>query len=74
MAHYKVEGHGHLYRDSDTNAVVNKNNTAYNEYIARRNSQSSDKDRIQDVEKELTELKSDIDEIKSLLKTFIQNK
>lgn len=60
----KVEGYTNLYRDEETGAIINTDSTGYDDYvrsIERR-----------DVEKrEIEKMKSDIDEIKSLLKDFL---
>lgn len=59
-----VKGHPNLYRDESSGAIVNLDNLAYNQYV---NSLDNRKNQKQEIEK----LKSDIDEIKSLLKELI---
>lgn len=59
----KVEGHKHLYRD-DSGAIVNTDNHAYNEYIRMKSNRNRQK-------QEIDQMRKDIDEIKSLLKEFI---
>ena len=36
-----VEGKPGLYRDEDSNAVINRNTTAYNSYMARKKAMTS---------------------------------
>jgi hypothetical protein len=60
-----VEGHSHLYRDDETGAIVNLSDRDYSNYLA-------DKNRKINQESELKQLRSDIDEIKSLLKEFLK--
>ena len=36
MKHLKVEGHTHLYRDPQTNSIINKNSSEYDEYINKK--------------------------------------
>jgi hypothetical protein len=59
-----VKGHSNLYRDEQTGAIVNCDNNAYNQYLASLNHRNSQK-------QELDEIKKDIDEIKSLLREII---
>ena len=55
-----VEGHKNLFRDPKTNAIVNKDKLAYENYIAMRN-------RNNDKQAELDSMKREINELKSLL-------
>jgi|TARA_B100001996_G_scaffold137448_2_gene104562 hypothetical protein len=63
----QVEGQPNLYRDEDTGAIVNCDTNGYNQYIRLREQKSNEK-------KELDRMKSDIEEIKSLLKEVIKIK
>ena len=59
-----VKGHPNLYRDEESAAIVNCDNTSYNQYV---NSLSNRKTQ----RRELDEMKKDIEEIKFLLKEII---
>ena len=59
-----VKGHRNLYRDEESGAIVNCDNTSYNQYV---NSLSNRKTQ----RRELDEMKKDIEEIKFLLKEII---
>ena len=56
----RVEGHKNLYRN-DIGAIVNTDTVEYNQYIRLKNKRQSEKD-------EIDRLRSEIDEIKSMLK------
>ena len=56
----RVEGHKNLYRN-DTGAIVNTDTIEYNQYLRLKNKRQSEKN-------ELNRLKSEIDEIKLMLK------
>ena len=62
-----VEGHKDLHRDPETNAIISNNTSEYEKYIAQRNERNSMKDKVDSNAKELSELKSEIQEIKDLL-------
>lgn len=59
-----VEGHPHLYRDEYSGAIINCDNISYNQYVNSLNSREVQKMEIQN-------LKKDVDEIKTLLKELI---
>lgn len=56
-----VEGHKGLYRDENTNAIINCNENQYQEYLKVRNLKLSEKNEIE-------HLKSEIEELKKLIK------
>ena len=59
-----VKGHPNLYRDEQTGAIVNCDNHSYNQYINSVNNRISQK-------QEIEEMKKDIAEIKYLIKELI---
>lgn len=60
----KVEGSPHLYRDMETGAIINKDTSGYYQYLNSRSNRVNAK-------KELDDLKSEVNEIKLLLKELI---
>lgn len=60
----KVEGYPHLYRDEKTGAIINCDDVGYDQYI--KSVEMSRKRK-----RELSDMKKDIDEIKSLLKILV---
>lgn len=71
MSYLKVEGYTHLLRDQNTNSIVNTNMTEYQEYISRRNAKNEENQKVQNIEEDLANMKSDIDEIKTLLRSLV---
>ena len=67
----KVEGYNNLLRDPNTNSIINANMSEYEQYLARRNSKTKDNQKVQNLEEELASMKSDIDEIKFLLRSLV---
>ena len=71
MDTYKIEGNKDLARDPQTNAVVNVNDSDYNQYISVRRTKTEKDKVIDNLEGELSDLKSEMNEIKSLLKELV---
>ena len=71
MTYLKVEGHGELYRDSTTNSLVNRNTTDYNRYMSQKKIKNEETEKVDTMEQDLTNLKNEINEIKSLLKELV---
>jgi len=71
MNYLKVEGYTHLVRDQNTNSIVNTNMSEYQEYFFRRNAKSEENQKVQNLEKDLTNMKEDLDEIKNLLRSLV---
>jgi uncharacterized coiled-coil DUF342 family protein len=70
MEEVKVKGYSNLVRDPITNAIINTNATAYEEYISRRQSKEKENQKVQNLESEIASMKNDLDEIKSLLRSL----
>jgi hypothetical protein len=71
MNHIKVKGHEGLFRDPDTNSIINKNMAEYQEYISRKKSKNEENEKMKILESEVSNIKNDLDEIKSMLRSFI---
>jgi len=71
MTYLKVEGHGELYRDSTTNSIVNRNTSDYNRYMSQKKTKNEETEKVDTMEQDLTNLKNEINEIKSLLKELV---
>ena len=71
MEEVKVKGYSNLVRDPITNAIINTNATAYEEYISRRQSKEKENQKVQNLESEIVSMKNDLDEIKSLLRSLV---
>ena len=56
----KVEGHKNLYRDENSNAIINTDQAAYNDYINSRRINS-------DKQAELDAMKTEIETLKIML-------
>ena len=67
----KVQGYNSLVRDTRTNAIVNKDKNAYS--IAKRRAEEAQRQRyeIRGATREINNLKCEMHEIKSMLKTLL---
>ena len=71
MSTIKVKGHTHLVRDLKSQAIINTDSDAYARYMARKAKQSKKDDEMRKVVREVNEIKSEMFEIKSLLKKVL---
>ena len=60
----KDEGHQNLYRDEKSGAIINCDSIGYNQYVNSVIQRETQK-------KEIESMKQDINEIKSLLREFL---
>lgn len=67
-----VKDNKHLFRDVNSNAIVNTNIDDYNAYISQRDKRENEKKRVRNLEGEIHSMKNDIEEIKNLLKSIIK--
>ena len=74
MESYDIEGHKDLARDPYTGTIINVNSLDYQHYIASRNAKNLKNERVESMEQDLTNLKGEIGEIKSLLKELVNGK
>ncbi len=67
----KVEGHTHLVREVSSSGIVNTNTNEYQLYMKRIKSREQHGDQIRTAVKDINNLKTELREIKGLLKEII---
>lgn len=67
----KVQGFDSLYRDPNTNCIINANELAYKEYLIRRKHKNKEEERVEKIEYDMNLIKNDLCEIKHILKILI---
>jgi len=67
-----IKGQDGFFRDSETNAIVNKNNNDFKMYVNNRERLSKDQERLSHMERSMDDLKHDLDDIKALLKNLLR--
>lgn len=70
MRYLKVKGNEELVRDTSSSAILNTDNEALKAYKARKAKEAA----LDNMVKEHAELKSDVEEIKNLLKELLRQK
>ena len=66
-----VEGHNDLIRDTQSHAIVNKNKGAYELAKKRAEAAQKQRDELRSATREINNVKCEIHEIKSMLKTLL---
>ena len=69
----KVEGHDNLVRESRSHAIINADASGYSVYMQRVRAREQQGDQIRNAVKEINTLKTELREIKSLLKEVVKN-
>ena len=67
----QVEGHTDLVRDTESNAIINKNKGAYMLAKKRAEAAQRQRDAIRNASREINNIKCEMHEIKSMLKTLL---
>ena len=66
----KIVDNNNLVRDESTKAILNTNLTDYNNYLKLKKSKETEAKRMQKLESDVSNLKTDLDEIKDLLRSL----
>jgi len=70
MKKIKVENHPNLYRDANTNMIVNSDSLSYNSYMNLKKTKEKELNRIEKLESDINQVKNDLGEIKDLLRNL----
>lgn len=68
MKKVKVKDEVNLFRDAETNAIINTDMQAYKNYINSKKIKEDESKRIESIENDLSDVKNDLSEIKNLLR------
>jgi hypothetical protein len=68
MSSVKVKGHANLVRDLKSQAIINVDSEAYARYMARKAKQQKKDDEVRKVIRDVNEIKTEMFEIKKMLK------
>ena len=73
MDYVKVKDHDHLIRNTRSNCIVNTNKAEYEEYVTRRKLKKSEKNKVENIERDISTLRNEITEIKDLLRSLVND-
>ena len=71
MDYVKVKDHDHLMRNTQSNCIVNTNKAEYDEYLTRRKLKKSEKNKVDNLERDISTLRDEITEIKDMLRSLV---
>ena len=71
MARLQVKGHSHLVREVSSGGIVNTNVNEYQIYMKRIKAREQHGDQIRNAVKDINNLKSELREIKGLIKELL---
>ena len=74
MSLQPVKDYRNLARDTESGAIVNIDRNAYLDALERHKNKEKQKKTIEDNTKDINSIKSEISEIKTMLKTLIEGK
>ncbi len=71
MDYYKVKDNSDLVRDPSTGAILNTNSLDYDKYVAQRDAKNVEHKKTENIERDISTLRRELDEIKSLLRELV---
>ena len=71
MKYIKVKDNSDLVRDVTTNSIINTNINEYQRYLSMKIDKDTENKKMKNFENDLDNIKNDITEIKSLLRSLI---
>lgn len=67
----QITGTPNLYRDMNSMAIINRDESGLQEYHARRNAMAAQKQEINNMKSDINNIRNDMQDIKSLLLQLI---
>ena len=71
MDYYKVKDNSDLVRDPSTGAILNTNSLDYDKYVAQRDAKNVEHKKTENIERDISTLRQELDDIKSLLRELV---
>ena len=71
MNYHKVKDNSDLVRDPSTGAILNTNSLDYDKYVAQRDAKNVEHKKTENIERDISTLRQELDEIKSLLRELV---
>ena len=71
MNYHKVKDNSDLVRDPNTGSILNTNSLDYDKYVAQRKVKNKEHQKTENIERDISTLRQELDEIKSLLRELV---
>ena len=71
MNYHKVKDNSDLVRDPNTGSILNTNSLDYEKYVAQRKVKNKEHQKTENIERDISTLRQELDEIKSLLRELV---
>ena len=71
MNYHKVKDNSDLVRDPNTGSILNTNSLDYDKYVAQRDAKNVEHKKTENIERDISTLRQELDEIKSLLRELV---
>jgi hypothetical protein len=71
MNYIKVKDKDYLLRDIESNGIINSDDIGYQAYVENYKRTYNESKRINTLENDVSSIRSDLDEIKNLLRNFV---
>ena len=69
----KVDSDSNLVRDTNSNAIINNNKTEFDKFLKLSEKKYKEKKEFENLKSDVNSMKTDLEEIKSLLKSIVRN-
>ena len=69
----KVDSDSDLVRDTNSNAIINNNKTEFDKFLRLSEKKYREKKEFENLKSDVNSMKTDLEEIKSLLKSIVRN-
>ena len=69
----KVDSDSNLVRDTNNHAIINNNKTEFDKFLKLSERKYKEKKEFENLKSDVNSMKTDLEEIKSLLKSIVRN-
>jgi predicted ribosome quality control (RQC) complex YloA/Tae2 family protein len=73
MAYTKIEGHPNLFRNTESQSIVNTNSEEYSRYLSTLKIKQKDKTKVEVLERDLNDIKEEINQVKEMLQKLLNS-
>ena len=71
MDFVKVKNNEHLVKNTKSNFIINTNKAEHEEYLTRRKLKQNEKNKVDNLERDISTLRDEITEIKDMLRSLV---